>query len=385
LKIPASLQPLLPARSTDVPSLLKQLQVGQVLQGKVVAQVQPGLLRLQIAATELLARSQVQIAEGTRLKLEVVQRSPMPELKIIQAPTIRDIQLRAMRSALSRQLPPADVRQALHSMRQQPLTERQADAMRQLVTVLQNSGLKPEQLTAPQLRQAVNQSGILHESRLLQTTLGSTAAPAGATAQTAPTDTKMQLLQVLTQLAPELALKQQRSGKQASAAEIAARARESVGDNLLSRLIRLIEGSISRVQLQQTAALPLDDSPRQAWQLDLPIHLPDESTEAMLRIQRESAGSDDATEQTWSVNIAFQFDSIGTLQCRVALAGDRVSTTFWCEREQTHLRVERRLPTLRQALEAQGLEVVHLAGVLGEPPEPLINVPRPDLLLDERA
>jgi hypothetical protein len=385
LKIPASLQPLLPARSTDVPSLLKQLQVGQVLQGKVVAQVQPGLLRLQIAATELLARSQVQIAEGTRLKLEVVQRSPLPELKIIQAPTVRDIQLRAMRSALGRQLPPADVRQALNSIRQQPMTERQAEAVRQLATVLQNSGLKAEQLTAPQLRQAVNQSGILHESRLLQTPPGTTAGQAGANAQAAPTDTKMQLLQLLTQLAPELALKQQRAGKQANAAEIVARARESVGDNLLSRLIRLIEGSISRVQLQQTAALPLDDSPRQAWQLDLPIHLPDESTEAMLRIQRESAGSDDAGEQTWSVNIAFQFDSIGTLQCRVALAGDRVSTTFWCEREQTHLRVERRLPTLREALEAQGLEVVHLAGVLGEPPEPLINVPRPELLLDERA
>jgi hypothetical protein len=382
LKIPVSLQPLLPARTADIPSLLKQLQVGQVLQGKVVAQVQPGLLRLQIAATQLLARSHIQIPEGARLTLEVVQKSPLPELKIVQAPTIRDVQLRAMRSALSRQLPPADVRQALNSLRQQPMTERQGEAVRQLTRVLQNSGLKPDQLTAPQLRQAVNQSGILHEARLLQTTPGAAGAQAGAAA---PTDTKMQLLQVLSQLAPELALKQQRSAKQASAAEIVAQARESVGDSLLSRLIRLIEGSISRVQLQQTAALPLDDSPRQAWQLDLPIHLPDESSEAMLRIQREASDREDPNDQTWSVNIAFQFDSIGTLQCRVALAGDRVSTTFWCEREQTHLRIEQRLPTLRQALEAQGLEVVHLAGVMGEPPEPLINVPRPDLLLDERA
>ena len=382
MKIPASLQPLLPARTTDVPSLLKQLQVGQVLQGKVVAQVQPGLLRLQLAATQLLARSQVQIPEGARLTLEVVQKSPLPELKIIQAPTIRDVQLRAMRSALSRQLPPADVRQALNSMRQQPMSERQGEAVRQLATVLQNSGVKPEQLTAQQLRQAVNRSGILHEAKLLQTTPGTATAQAGLAT---PPDTKMQLLQVLSQLAPELALKQQQSAKPASAAEIVAQARESVGDSLLSRLIRLLEGSISRVQLQQTAALPLDDSPRQAWQLDLPIHLPDESSEAMLRIQRESSDGNEPTAQTWSVNIAFQFDSIGMLQCRVALAGNRVSTTFWCAREQTHLRIEQRLPTLREALEAQGLEVVHLAGVLGEPPEPLINVPRPDLLLDERA
>lgn len=382
MKIPASLQPLLPARSTGIPSLLNQLQVGQVLHGKVVGQVQPGLLRLQIAATELLARSQVQVPEGTRLKLEVVQKTPLPELKIIQAPTIRDIQLRAMRSAISRQLPPAEVRQALNSIRQQPMTERQAEVVRQLTTVLQSSGLKPDQLTAPQLRQAVSQSGILHEARLLQSIQGTAGAQ---TALAIPADTKMQLLQVLAQLAPELAMKQQHAGKQASAGELVARARESAGDGLLSRLIRLIEGSISRVQLQQTAAMPLDDSPRQAWQLDLPIQLPDASSEAMLRIQREAPDREQGGDPTWSVNIAFQFDSIGTLQCRVALAGDRVSTTFWCEREQTHMRVERRLPTLRQALEAQGLEVVHLAGVLGDPPEPLINVPRPDLLLDERA
>lgn len=351
-----------------------------MLHGKVVAQVQPGLLRLQIATTELLARSRVQIPEGTRLQLEVVQKSPLPELKIIQAPTTRDTQLRAMRSALSRQLPPADVRQTLNSIRQQPMTGRQAEIVRQLTSVLQNSGLKAEQLTAPQLRQAVNDSGILHESRLLQ----SAAATTGAAAQAIPADTKMQLLQVLTLLAPELAQKQQ-AGKPANAAELVARARESAGDGLLSRLIRLIEGSVARVQLQQTAAMPLDDSPRQAWQLDLPIHLPDETSEAMLRIQRESSEREDTGTPTWSVNIAFQFDTIGTLQCRVALAGDRVSTTFWCDREQTHQRVEGRLPNLRRALEAQGLEVVHLAGVLGDPPEPLINVPRPDLLLDERA
>ena len=41
--------------------------------------------------------------------------------------------------------------------------------------------------------------------------------------------------------------------------------------------------------------------------------------------------------------------------------------------------------TPREAFEAQGLEVVHLGGVLGEPTEPLISVPVPDSLLDERA
>ncbi|MCP5429510.1 MAG: flagellar hook-length control protein FliK [Chromatiaceae bacterium] len=76
---------------------------------------------------------------------------------------------------------------------------------------------------------------------------------------------------------------------------------------------------------------------------------------------------------------------MGTLQCRIALAGDHVSATFWCERTTTLAHVEQRLPVLRQAFEAQGLDVIRLAGVLGAPPEPLIKVPMPDSLLDERA
>jgi hypothetical protein len=142
---------------------------------------------------------------------------------------------------------------------------------------------------------------------------------------------------------------------------------------------------VSRIQLHQAAALPTEDGQRQAWQLDLPIQLPDETHDAMLRIERGPARDDDGMAPGWAVNLAFQFDSIGSLQCRIALAGDRVSATFWAERGKTHQTVEQRLPGLREAFEAQGLEVVHLAGVLGAPPEPLIRVPMPETLLDERA
>ena len=61
LKIPFTLQPLIDATRRPLPTLLDQLKVGQVLQGKVLEQPQIGLLRLQIATTELLARSRVQI------------------------------------------------------------------------------------------------------------------------------------------------------------------------------------------------------------------------------------------------------------------------------------------------------------------------------------
>jgi hypothetical protein len=376
VKIPATLQPLLPPGKAEIPSLIKQLQVGQILLARVTGAPQPGLLKLQIANTELLARSQVQATEGSRLKLQVTQREPMPELKVLRDPSVRDVQVRAIKTALSRQMPPAEVRQSLGEIRQQPMGQKTTELVRQFTSILQTSGLKPDQLTAPMIRQAVNQSGILHEARL--------AGHAPPLPPTAAADTKSGLLQILAQIAPELALKQRQSSEGVRNFTMDATLRQAGNDSLLGRLIRLVEGAVSRVQLQQSAALPIDESPRQAWQLDLPIQLADETSEAMLRIEREDA-TEHVTDPTWSVNIAFQFDTIGTLQCRVALAGERVSTTFWCEKAQTHARVENRLPVLRDALEAQGLEVVHLVGVLGDPPEPLINIPRPETLLDERA
>ena len=134
-----------------------------------------------------------------------------------------------------------------------------------------------------------------------------------------------------------------------------------------SRLLRLIDGAVSRIQLQQSVALPTEEAPRQAWQIDLPVQLQDGTEDVMLRIERDDGDTGDGDGNGWSVNLAFEFDTIGTLQCRIGLSGDRVATTFWCDNATTHARMEQRLPTLRQALEAQGLEVTHLEGVLGDP------------------
>ena len=196
-------------------------------------------------------------------------------------------------------------------------------------------------------------------------------------------DTKTRLLQLLGMLTSDA--KVQPKHAPPPGMEQPAIARDAGGDSLIGRLIRLIEGSIARIQLQQAAALPVDEGPRQVWQFDLPIQLPDETHEMMLRIERDAASDDADNPATWAVNLAFQFDTIGKLQCRVAMAGERVSATFWCDRASTHAQMERRLPVLQEAFEAQGLEVVHLAGVMGDPPEPLLKVPMPDVLLDERV
>jgi hypothetical protein len=372
VKIPATLQPLIDTSRNPIPSLLKQLQVGQTLEARVLQQVQPGLLRLQIATTELLARSRVMLSSGTRLQLEVIKGQPLPELRVLRESTALDRQQDAVRSAMSRQLPPNEVREKVSELLAQTQTSRQAAGVRQLNHILQNAGVQLNQLTPAQLRRAIEQSGLFHESRL------ASGLPFN------PADTKTLLLHLLANLRSAGGTRQESLQPPPGDTGAAAR-RDSGGDSLLARLTRLIEASVSRIQLQQAATLPAEESPRQAWQIDLAILLPDEAHDTMLRIEREEGSEDTDGASTWAVNLAFQFDSIGTLQTRIALAGERVSVTFWSAQDTTHRRIEQRLPNLKEAFEAQGLEVVHLAGVLGAPSEPLIKVPMPESLLDERA
>jgi hypothetical protein len=328
---------------------------------------------LQIASSELVARSQASLAAGARLQLEVVKGLPAPELRILHLPTAHERQQTAVRSAMARQLPPAEVRQTVSELRVQAQSANQIEGLRRFASIVQDAGLRLNQLSPAQLQRAITHSGLFHEARLAG------AAPIDAA------DTKTRLLQLLLGLQTDAAPSAKNARLPPPGPEQTAAARDPGGDSLLNRLIRLIEGSIARIQLQQTAALPAEDSQRQAWQIDLPVHLAEETNEAMLRVEREASTQEPDATATWAVNLAFQFDTIGTLQCRIALAGERVSATFWCERDNTQQQVEHRLPSLREAFEAQGLEVVHLAGVLGEPPEPLIRVPMPQTLLDERA
>lgn len=416
MKIPSILQPLIDPARQPVPTLLSQLKIGQVLHGKVTAQLQPGLMRLQIGNTALLARSEVRVEPGSRLQLEVVKPMPLPELRILRRPDPATWQQRLVRSAIGRQLPPAEVRQQLNVLRTANANPRETALVRQFVDLLQQRAISGVRIEPAQLQQAIARSGLTHEARLATQIAAVAAAripaatpvpvsspplppvagePTGARAPTpagivsppvtgaAPlVDVKLQLLQLLERL-QQVTLPA--ADTKPRVTDASAQRPDPAGDSLLLRLMRLVEGSVNRIQLHQAVALPVEEGPRQAWQLDLPLQVGDETHDLMLRIERDNRGDTADQDPAWAVNLVFQFDSIGTLQTRIALAGDRLSATFWSDRPATHTMLEARLPKLATALEAQGFEIVHLAGVLGEPSEPLISLPVSEKLLDERA
>lgn len=369
LKADGALQVIARAAPGAVPRLIEALQVGQLIQARVTANPQPGLLRLQIGQTELTARSPLDIPRDTRLQLQVISRLPLPELRILgRLETSRPTQ-QLLRDALARQLPPAESRQALQALGRAPLTPAQSALVTEAARILEGSGLAQRQLSGSGVRQALERSGVFHEARLL-----TQGAPASA-------DTKARLLQLLARTLPA----ERGAAVDPNAAPATARGTSThPADAILARLGAVLEGAVARIQLHQTAALQGDDGQRQVWQIDLPILLSEEAHQLMLRIEREAA-AERSEESGWTVKLSFDFDSIGRLQSRIALSGRRVAATFWCERGSTLQRLEQRLPVLHEALVAQGLEVVRLAGVEGSPPEPLFTFPVTEALVDERA
>lgn len=375
MKIPLTLQPPSLAAQPQVQSLLQQLRVGQVLQAKVLAQVQPAVIKLQIATTELLARTPVTLEPGTRLRLEVMQREPQPALRILNReqsplPPARD---RVMRNAMPRQQLPIVTRQALQDLRAVASTQRQAEPIERAIRILSDSAVKPAQLTAGGIQRALTASGIFLETKLLSATL-----------QAAP-DLKLDLLKLLRTLTDRSRVVAADGKAAVDDAQYPSNSRSAGNDALLTRLVRLIEGAVARVQVHQAAALPVEDNARQVWQIDLPVQTDDGTDDIALRIERDDEAGKSAADGSWSVNLVFDFDTIGKVQSRIGLNGDSVAVSFWCASDSAHNRLQQRLPVLERALKAQGLEVIHLSGAVGEPEDPSFRGTARSTLLDERA
>jgi hypothetical protein len=375
VKIPLTLKPLLPAGTTQVGTLLQQLQPGQLLQAKVLGQVRPSVLKLQIATLEILARSPVSLTPGTKLQLEVTRTIPQPLLRILREPTMPDTvqRERAVRHAMPRQVPLSETHRAVEALRANATTPGQAELADRVATILRDAAVKPHQVSPAAVQKALHASGLFLEARLAQ------GAPFVAP------DLKLGLLKLLRALTGKTSTTPSDGTSPNQDTGETRQARAVSNEAFLQRLVRLIESAVARVQLNQAASLPAEESPRQAWQIDLPVHTGNRDDDIQLRIERDSAQDGEDGGAGWSVNLVFEFDSIGRLKCRIGLNGDRVAASFWCANDATHVRLQQRLPVLEKGLQAQGLEVVHMSSRLGDPGDDPIRISVPTSLLDERA
>ncbi len=259
--------------------------------------------------------------------------------------------------------------------------------------------LDPNSVKPDSLRQAMSDSGLFYERRLVaedtvrrageppvqpladrdikgalvqlsQWVVNQTFTPAPAVQTTS--DTLAQLMMSLTRLfAPR-----SESPKGASTRGLDRAVQE------------LVEKSLAQVQLQQyrTLSSQLQDPTAPAqWHMDIPLKLPDgygnlylhlfeprppveeKTSEKQKRAKKEGKGR-------WRVFLELELDHMGALAAEISVQDKNVEATLWAEDDSLRERANAQLLQLRQDLEQQGMVVTDLRCSDNPPPAQKIRL-----------
>lgn len=427
MEISAAIQSLLQVRKAETPDLLSQLKPGLQLNAKVIAGTQQGLAELLLRGQTLSARTELPLRSGEILTLLVEKGLPLPTLKLIRANTPPPSE-QLIRHALSRQIPSKQVLDNLRQLIQGSAPRSSNQDNRTISLPQFATAATPLKLLAPQLSTSLMATGssnnilsalsgtrasdtIADSSPLprphadLSSLLGGSAeknkglldqilrvlmpeaaskkgsqrTPADNQVQTALRDSglffehrlvtqgtppkgdlKLQLLQLLRLLSHEPDATAQREANGDTQTQNA-----RTGNDLIGRLLRLIEGSLARIQAQQTASLP-DDSGKQQWHFELPVSVDNQREFIQLKLQRESAASEDESSHTvWKVDLYFDFDNLGPVQAQVSLRDGRFCVAFQSELASTAQKIEHAGEQLQKQFANSGLAIDRFSSGIG--------------------
>jgi len=373
------------------------LRNGQTLSATVLHSDTPGKLNLDINGKLLQVTSSLRLTEGMTLQLRVEKNSEQALLHLDDKAVRQLVHSQGLRHSLPLQeplkplferlqqlvqpqgaraatlktpLPSASSQASTTPDRAQPsaqartevptsgdtpratpaaATPRQVQlAISRLLNILPSIG---QISRAPGLQQAIARSGLFLESSLLQ-----------GQAASSDKDVKTALLRLARTIRQNLG-----DGGDAKPGQGA------VGREALQTLLRQVDSGVARLQLHQLNALSSQQTQgdeRQLLTLELPLWQPQEKNLEFLhlKIQREKGQAGAGAGSCWSVTLHLSPAGFGDIHAVVSLAGGKVSTTFWCEQEQTGELFREELETLQQRLSEQGLEVGRFSALTGSPP-----------------
>lgn len=350
--LPQQIQQLLTQTGEKTTSQLQQL-VQQITQTLPKANTQQVVQQL----TQALPRAETQQAIQ-----QLIQNLPKAQVQQVVQQLVQALP-KGQNLTLPQQLVLTTPRPDVASSNIQPTDQ-------SLIQALRPPALSPAQVNAQSIQNSLMQSGLFFEPSLIRENLNLG-------------DQKFQLLQLMRLLTHGSSSKKN-SPSEANPQADQARSSNSA-DTLMNRLLRLVEGSLARIQGQQATALNNEEPNRTVWQFELPVQLGEKQHQLPITIQQDDSGESDAEggERIWRVDIDFSFDNLGDIQSRITLNGDSISAGFWSDKDSTAKLIERALPKLEQTLLDAGLSIKAISSLTGEAPS---NTPAiRDRLLDERA
>ena len=405
--------PYKPASSLTTGDVLtRNWRVGQILAATVTSRSPSGEATLRIGTQQVQAQAgNINLYAGQRLELQVVALGHVPALRLIKTDPPDPVRV-ALRNALPCQRPLSH----LFSQLAQLLT-RPGNASPMVLEMARNLiGRLPDyrQLSSTEgLRRTLCNSGLLLESRL-----ASNSTPQADLTQDLKANL-LRLIDALRNLAATITPARARPGSGLSRSSAAAQSsasagttksdsappqrilsgevREPAGRVLLAAagvqplpsldLVEHAESALARIRLNQLSSLNQDRSLSAEWLVEVPVRRGEQIDTWQLHLRRDGTGKQDnnkPAEDKWSAVLQFVLPNLGSMEVRVKLAGETISTAFVAETDATVPVLEKHLPHLRCRLEALGLKVMHLGchqGASSTAP----SVAQRSSLLDEQA
>jgi len=400
-----NLPPLPILTPVEPPPGSKPWRVDQILEARVGAVKSDGTVTLQIGRQQVDIKTVTTLRLGQSLQLQVVSGRDHPVFQLLpKNPSTNPIQRQlasAMRQALPKQIPLPQVFKLFQQIdRVAEIKQRFTTESRQLIENLVRSAPDSKQLkSADGVRQAIQKSGVFLERSIAQVAENRPISAKGESVQPIQLDVKGLLLRLLASLAKagisaEPAVKPDTSADKPLVADPAAKmvfdqnpkqlaAKEQAAlmkmpqHLLLAELTRLVEGALSRIQLNQAASVPREEAPNTPLHVELPVKNAEQFQLLQIRIEPESNQDNDDETTRWIITLSFEFAHLGRVQTRIALLGESVSASFWAEQAQTVKLFDQQLDGLRNQLDAAGLEVGRLACRQGQVPQPSLRISDP--------
>ena len=425
--------PLLTAVATPrLTATLSAWRVGQILDAVVTRITNVGTVTLNVNDISIDIRSELPLAVGMRLVLEVAQTGTRIALRVLTPPLPKDAVAEALRVAAPRQsalgpvltelakiaqpiatptLPLATAAQMavpvpnISAAMQTPassattatapaLTPHLAaalpaslaaalatapPALRELAKSIIERIRTPAQTASPDgLKQAVKNAGPFFEHQL------ATATSSADAALVFDHDLKAGLLQLVTYLKTILPPVTPLDGTPATApspapaaaphahapAHAAQVAAVVLAGNAapLETLAKEVDAALARITTQQLLSLPEHGADAPQWIFDLPLRSGERVDVFHLHVFREKHPRDAKQPPAWCVRLSFDLVTLGKVSALVTLFAGSVSVSIWTQQNMTARLFEDHLSTLRTELHAAGVPISRLHCECGDAP-----------------
>lgn len=148
---------------------------------------------------------------------------------------------------------------------------------------------------------------------------------------------------------------------------------------VLRSLLADTEAALDRLTLSQYASLPAgadvrpgDQAPAQRWVAEIPLAFAQGTAVLPLEIERDAPRRDlnNVDQAAWRVRFALDGEPVGPLQALVTMQGKNIAVTVWAERELTSRLLHQVAPDLRDTLTGETFERAEIEVFTGRPPQP---------------